>query len=155
MLVSEPDNVIARVPAVPRYAKLLYDALYELSEPSETGEYRVFNGRVTEIFNRLGISLAYYTQIRRLLIKTGSIEMLKRGGGGLASEVALHHPPPSEENLPTGLTTGRHLATLVEALGKRVEILEGVRESQGGLNIAEALRNHESRLSKLEREQDD
>jgi hypothetical protein len=60
---------------------------------------------------------------------------------------------PTDENYSEeGLTSPAERATLVASLEKRVAILEAWRVALGGgeMNIAEALRNHELRLSRVE-----
>jgi hypothetical protein len=144
--VEDIPEVEYREPSVLTHAKRLYEAMLEQSYPED--EVHVFVGKVTELFRELGISTAYYSRIRRLLIKNGCIQIVKRGARGLGSEVRLYHPP---EDFTIGdLTPTRNYATLILELDNRLRRLEGWRDSQGGLNTGEALRNHENRLSHLE-----
>ena len=137
-----------REPSVLTHARRLYEAMLEQSYPED--DVHVFVGKVTELFRELGISTAYYSRIRRLLIQGGSIQIVKRGARGLGSEVRLYRPP---EDFTFGdLTPTRDAATMMVELEGRLRRLEGWRESQGGLNTGEALRNHENRISQLESE---
>lgn len=114
-------------------------------------EVSVYRGKLTKLFNSLEISNTYYTPIRRVLIASGSIAIVKRGAGGNPSEVRLYHPPPTAEKISSeGLTARRNLATVCLELEQRIKRLEGWRESQGGIDTKEALRNHENRLRRLE-----
>jgi hypothetical protein len=134
--------------AIATHARRLYDAMLERSYQED--DVHVFVGKVTELFNQLGISSAYYSRIRRMLIQSGSIQIVKRGARGVGSEVRLYRPP--EDFTFEGLTHGANPATLLVELETRVRRLEAWRESQGGINISQALRNHENRLSQLERD---
>lgn len=155
------EKIQEQVPATIRYANMLYDAMLLESEPyplEDDPEARVYHGKVTELFSKLGISMSYYTPIRRYLTTNGSIKMVKRGGRGLASDVLLRHPPPAPDassgNVkiePDHLTARRHLATLVAEAEKRLDRLEAWRETTGGVNIAETMRNHESRITQIEK----
>jgi hypothetical protein len=174
--MSEPAETLKQVPATVKYANMLYDAMLAESEPyplSEDPDARVYHGKVTEVFNQLGISMSYYTPIRRFLTTNGCIEMVKRGGRGLASDVLLRHPPPeplaepvepvestatdAPESIvkiaPEHLTPRRHLATLMAEVEGRLDRLEAWRETTGGVNIAETMRNHESRITQLEKQE--
>ena len=89
-----------REPSVLTHARRLYETM--LAQSYEEDDVHVFNGRVTELFRDLGISTSYYSRIRRLLIKTGCIQIVKRGAKGVGSEVRLYHPP--EDFTIEGLT---------------------------------------------------
>ena len=151
---TKTENTIAQ------YAEKLYNAMLEKSEPLD--EYRIYHGKVTELFNELKIPMGYYSRIRRLLVMNGSIEMIKRGSRGLASDVLLRHPPselpsPGQQAAIVKIASDRLTnpappATLIAEFERRLARLENWRENQGGLNITESLRNHESRISHLERE---
>ena len=164
--MNEPTKTQEQIPATIRYANMLYDAMLLESEPyplEDDPEARVYHGKVTELFGQLGISMSYYTPIRRYLTTNGSIKMVKRGGRGLASDVLLRHPPPDypPADAPTGnvkiapehLTGTRHLATLMEEAERRLDRLEAWRETTGGVNIAETMRNHETRITQIEKQE--
>jgi hypothetical protein len=133
-------------PSVMTHAKRLYEAMLEHSYPE--GDVHVFVGKTTELFKQLGISTAYYSRIRRILISSGSIQIVRRGARGIASEVRLYHPP--EDFTIEDLTAPPDTATLVVDLANRIARLEAWHKSQGGLDTKEALRDHETRLTQLE-----
>jgi hypothetical protein len=147
-------------PATELYAKQFYDKLVELStlevldnltESSGT-EVRVFRGKVSEVFEALGLSQVYYSRIRKIFIKYDCVTYVQRGTRSYDSVLVLHRPPP--ENLPEEDLTSRPGDATLTALNERVEALERsvkILESKlGGLNIVEALRNFEGRLRSLE-----
>jgi hypothetical protein len=149
---SKTENTVAQ------YAEKLYGAMMERSEPID--DFHIYHGKVTELFNELKIPMTYYSRIRRQLVSNGSIEMIKRGSRGLASDVLLRHPPSEASSPGTDaaivkiasdrLTNPGRAATLTAEFERRLARLESWRENQGGLNITESLRNHESRISRLE-----
>jgi hypothetical protein len=161
---TEPTPVATTISktqvTVTQYAEKLYDAMIERSEPID--EYHIYHGKVTELFNELKIPMTYYSRIRRLLVMNGSIEMIKRGSRGLASDVLLRHPPSELPSPGTGsaivkiasdrLTNPAPPATLIAEFERRLARLEAWRETTGRVNITDTLRNHESRLSHLESE---
>ena len=159
--MNEPAPIPTKTEStIMQYAEKLYDAMLSTAEPID--EYHIYHGKVTELFNDLKIPMGYYSRIRRLLVANGSIEMIKRGSRGLSSDVLLRHPPtvastPGEESAIVKIASERLTkpgasATLVAEFERRLARLEAWRENQGGLNITESLRNHESRISHLESE---
>lgn len=130
-----------------QYAIKLYQYLDELAEVNEYHE-RVFTGKVSEAYKAVGASSTYHSDIRKLLIDSGSITVIQRGTGKQASEWALNGL--DENILAVPLTPLGTAATMRAEVERRVRSLEAWRETTGGINIAEALRNIELRLSKVE-----
>ena len=144
-----------------RYATILYDGMKERADQYTEGTF-VYHGKVTELFKELGIPQMYYSRIRRFLIHSDCIRMVKRGARGLGSEVQLlRRPEPSDESAEivklslNRLTVPSDPATVRPEFERRIGRLEKWRETLGGLNIAEAMRNFELRISKLETELQD
>lgn len=158
--MEEPVEPTKTESTVLQYAEKLYDAMLERAEPID--EYHIYHGKVTELFNELKIPMGYYSRIRKLLVQNGSIEMIKRGSRGLASDVLLRHPlsePPTPGEASAivkiasdRLTNPGAAATLVSEFERRLARLESWRENQKGVNVTESLRNHERRISQLESE---
>jgi hypothetical protein len=121
-----------------------------LSERAKLNEYHelVFTGSLTKLYQELGASTSYYSPIRKLLVDSGAIEITQRGTRSQVSEVTVKQL--SENISPDPLTAARPAATMGVEVDRRLASLEAWRETTGGLNIAEALRNMESRLSRLE-----
>lgn len=150
------------------YAHKFYDALVELaqSEPvevnadgsaSNSDSVLVFRGKLMDVFQSLGLSATYYTRIRRIFIKYDCVSYLQRGTRSYDSVLVLNHAPPSPQEIaPEDLTddpsrdTIGAMADRLEELEREVSILTQWRESLGGLNILEALRDIEKRLPKRE-----
>jgi hypothetical protein len=143
-------------PALERHVVNVYNYMSERAVINPVNGDNQFTGKLTDIFAELRISTAFYTPIRRLLMDTGSIELIERGTKAAPSVVALRHPPPEQKLWPEPLTPGRESATLHrKEVERRLAVLEGWRETLGGgrINLAEVLRNFEARISALEREQ--
>lgn len=135
-------------PATHKYAKLLYEGLLAHSENGK------FTGKLTDIWNSVGASQTFYSKVRKLLLDEGCITVVERGSRNVPSVIVLNHPPPDAPPEAEREAANPHLtraATLARVEG-RVKALEGWRESTGGINIAEALRNFEKRLSRVEAE---
>ena len=133
---------------VGEYAKRFYTLLKERAELNEYQEL-VFKGSLTKAFKQIGASSSYYSPIRKLLLESGSIEITQRGAGSQLSEVRVNEL--NENIFSEPLTGGSGRGTVgVDELGARVARLEAWRETTGGLNIAEALRNIEDRVLRLE-----
>jgi hypothetical protein len=117
----------------------------ELATEAETREVRVYRGRITETYKSLGISQSYYTRVRDVLTESGSIEYLQQGARGVETVIVLHHAPPED------FTFKRLTAPPTpDKLAVRLNELEAWRDTLGNLNLQEALRNIEYRLSQLE-----
>jgi hypothetical protein len=142
-----------KTPALFLHSLAFYRELDSQAETNEDG-VRVFEGHTTKVLNHLGISSAWYSRIMRILEEGDSIVTIQRGTAHQPSIIVLRGEPDEEKISESDLTSPRHLATLVARLEKRVAALEGWRESQGGLNISNAMLSHESRISQLEQERD-
>jgi hypothetical protein len=133
----------------------LYEKLHKLSKMNEEKE-RIFTGNYSDVFKEVGASLAYYTPIRSLLLSPTldpCITIYQRGNSDQPSQIRLNHPPPPEwsDLRAKDLTSASGSATL-PLLEKKVAGLVAWRESIGEVNLSEALRNFEQRLSNIERE---
>jgi hypothetical protein len=135
------------IPARLRYAVEFYLILDKLAEENEYHE-RVFTGSMMKAYRQLGASSTYWTQIRKILVDSGSITILQRGTGNQASIIVLNGL--DEKISAEALTRPARAATVGAEVERRVRTLEAWRETTGGINIAEALRNMERRLTKLE-----
>jgi hypothetical protein len=98
-----PDDKGA-VPKVIQYAMDAYQRMFDQSTlvPVEgTDSYMcVYVGRLTELITDrdrgMYLSTPYYTRIRGVLLETGCIRQLKRGGGSAPSEWELVKQPTVE-----------------------------------------------------------
>lgn len=140
--------------ALHKYAYELWKILEADAKPDETfGEgLPIFRGKYTEAWSTLGASQTYYTRVRAYLRDNGYIQMLEQGSRNRDSIILLAKEPPQDvlqspkENAAERLT----LAGRFDTLEQQVQALRAWRESAGGINLQEALRNIERRLLKLE-----
>lgn len=124
---------------IARYAISVYHEM-ERNSTAE-GEYKVWRGSLTGVFDELKISRTHYTLIYRILEDGGFLSKLTRGGGGKPSAVALHFAPEASS---LTLTDANPPATL--PLVRRIESLE---RQTGGMNIVEALIQMQEEISNL------
>jgi len=139
-----------------------YKQLYDKSVPMFVHDYdedprRIFRGSLTKTYAELGISTAYYSRVKRLLESQDCIEVVKRGHRtDPETVVILNHPPSpfAEEVLrkkpKEALTSGQPVAILLARIEKLERAEQARAEQEGGIDLVSALRNHESRLLKLE-----
>lgn len=73
----------------------VYDAMFEASQVLHRDgfEGNVYQGRLTHLFNSLGIAMPHYTPIMGALKAMGCCGQLRRGGGTANSEWALFFMP--------------------------------------------------------------
>ncbi len=137
--------------ALNQHILAVYGELEKRSVVDETfGDHQlVFTGNFTEVYNYFGISSSMYSRIRRVLVESGSIEVVQKGTGAQPSIILLHGAPSAENLSDEGLTSPRRLATMVGQMQERLAALEAWRESIP-LNVTEALREHEVRIGQLE-----
>ena len=139
----------------------LYEITYNfykyMNERSIVNEHqeRQFKGNLIDAYLAVGGHRAWYKDVRKLLESPDldpCIIVVQRGNPHQPTITNLHHPPPPEwGNLTTrGLTDTRGLATMLLDVEGKVERLEAWRESLGGVNLAEVLRNFETRITRLE-----
>lgn len=135
-------------------AALFYEKLAALAKVEQIGDvqYLVFRGKLGNVFNSLDVSQAYYSGVRRILVENECVMYVERGGRNIETVLLLLKPPDVEKLIPdVALTNGVESATLeLSEIQARLQALENWRETLGGLNIAEALRNFETRIKKLE-----
>lgn len=130
------------------------NVVYNTEDPVPT--VLVFRGQLSDVFREMKVSQSFYTKIRAILIEYDCVSYLQKGTRAYDSVLILNHEPP-EEISPEVLTRPSDPATLsvladrLEDLEHSVKVLEKWRDSAGGINIGEALRNMELRLAKLER----
>lgn len=142
--MSVPERTVQ--PAVFRHSQSLYDALDARStvEIVRDTPIKVFRGSITEIYRQTGISQSYYSKVTKALADNGCITYLQRGGRGLETVVALHHPPLEHEwNVPQ--------TSLMErgAFGILTQRLNNIDESLGGLDVKKALVDLQTQVTTL------
>jgi hypothetical protein len=134
-------------PTVLSHAAKFYVAMQELAKPNEYHE-QIFTGGMLAVYRETGASNSYYSRIRKVLVDSESITILQRGTGRQASEVRLNGLDENIFAIP--LTPPGRGAILGSEVDRRLASLESWRGTTGGLNIAEVLRNFESRIARLE-----
>jgi hypothetical protein len=141
-----------------KYAREFYSLLERdaKSEKIDGAEFNVWRGKLTEVFKQLEAPNKYYTTVRAILTKTGVITIVEAGSRNRDSIVVLNRNLPPPATLAPilrelDLTGTRPAATLWVEMERRVRALEAWRETAGGINLAEALRDFEERLIRLEK----
>lgn len=138
---------------IPAWAEDEGDGRFGLEElPTEAVVYR---GKITELFRELGLSQIYYTKSMKIFRTHNCITYLQRGTKAYDTVIILNHPPPpvgSEDFTKQSLTDEEGSASL-EEVARRVAALEDWRETTaGGLNIGDALREHEKQLAAIRKQ---
>jgi hypothetical protein len=131
---------------VPGYALEIYKLLHKSSKPTEEG-MRVFTGSLSELYATLGMSKQHYSKIMACLVETGSIAYVQRGNAHQKTIVHVFKEPAYEELLNTLVISKQAAYRRRTDLEIRVEQLENL---VSGLNMKEALLNHEKRIKELE-----
>lgn len=80
--------------AMYQHCKAVYEAMEARSEGLPDG--RVYEGFLTKLFDELGLSVPYYSQVLTELKRMGCIEQAKRGGGTAMSIWYLIQPPTED-----------------------------------------------------------
>lgn len=108
--------------------------------------FKVWEGSITKTCRELGIPAGTERRVIRPLEQMGAIQMLSRGVANYPTIIALIRPPTEElwadvSGLPL---TGR---LSYDRLVRKVEEIE---RQLGGVNLAEVLKDHNRRLTRLE-----
>ncbi len=135
------------------YCSALYNLMDENSEvlPIKDGEVRIWKGYLTQACGLVEIPEGVRNRVIKRLGDVGSIQVVEQGRRNYPSVVALMYPPTDEvwrayqdETLQSELlTSGPDPATLAQQI-------RDIREQMGGVNLVEALKNHEERITSLE-----
>lgn len=146
--MKQVSDTLATI-AVNLYHELASNATLE--EVEGKGTFTVFRGSLLAVYEKVSQSRSSYTNAYNLLKVTNCISVLNRGARANGSIVVLHAPPSHAELLqidPELLLT-RPEADAKLALEAQVKDLLA---SFRGMNIPEALANHEARIKELERQ---
>ena len=129
------------------HATALYRALdaAATTETVDGSEARVFRGSIVKVFRSLDISQYYYSEVRKGLIDSDSITIVKQGSRNVESVIVLHKEP-SESSLLTmetlGLTSDAEAAIVYQELRDLKRLI-------GSISIPDALVNIERRLQEM------
>lgn len=125
-------------------------ALYDALEQKADGD--TFTGKVTEVYQTLGISNQYYSRILQALVEVGSVEYVQRGHHKRPTIYRLIERPTREKlEQYDFLTPYRKRATVSDKeLLQRLETLE---RSTQGIDVIAAFTNLEARIKALEKQQ--
>jgi hypothetical protein len=92
------------IPVMFTYCRQVYDTM--LAQAYKAGGRKgpdgeepvqiVYEGKLTELFKRLHLSVPYYTYVRQHLIRMGCIRQLRRGGGTSMSQWEMIREPTEE-----------------------------------------------------------
>ena len=131
------------------YTIRFHQLLSKAAKKNRSTQEVVFEGKVAELYDELGISRTYYSRMMEVLQEIGSIEYQIRGTRHYRSRIRiLAEPTPEQIEAYEDLMkepgskkiTSRSLDSRVSAIEKRL----------GSLDVLDALAQHESRLRQLE-----
>lgn len=135
-----------------------YEAMYETAEVKKIRDldHLVWSGKVTVLFQSLGIPQGVYGKMMNQLYHLGCITKLIQGSEAVPSEFALHYHP-SERPWTTPYRAGRDKpdltarvmpATMIQ-LERRIDDLA---RTLGGLDLVGVLAEFQKRLDALQLE---
>ena len=137
------------------HATALYDALEReaTTETIDGVEARVFRGSFVQLFRDLGISSALYSEVRKGLIESECISVIRRGTRGTGSIIVLHRRPDAESFVALetlGLTNEAEAAIVLQELQDLKRLIGSISIPDALLNIESRIRAFEKRITKVE-----
>lgn len=90
---------MAAIPALYEHCRAVFEEMRKEASVQNYGEGTsglVYEGHLTKLVSRVGLSAPYYTKVTRMLIGMGCAEQVRRGGGAAASRWALLQEPTPE-----------------------------------------------------------
>lgn len=127
------DQPLQTLPAVYEHCRAVYTAMVEKAQERSIDEVPtlVYEGSLTKLFNRLGLSVPYYTSCMTELKRMRCVEQLRRGGGGSPSIWALYGEPTPDvwrstihRTVKTKASKTSQIESQVRDLNTRVNKLE-------------------------------
>ena len=136
-------------------------ALYHALDAAATTEAlngqmaRVFRGSIVRTYRSLDISQSYYSEVRRDLIDSDSITIIRQGSKNAQSVIVLHKEP-DEESLPTneslGLTHDAEAAIVLQELNDLKRLIGSISIPDALVNIERRLQEMDNRIIKVEQQ---
>ena len=132
------------------FKKILDESLVQILPGSESKEVCIWKGKITQTCLELGIPYGSYRKVYLALQTIGAIQELARGVRASPTLIAVLKEPTDDvwedyaENVPRPALTKS-----VQAAKLAAEV-KNFLDSVGGIDIAEALKNHEKRITTLE-----
>jgi hypothetical protein len=99
----------APLPALYEHCRTVYKLMEEeakLIHPDQGGTTLVWEGHLTKLFQRLHLSVPYYTSVTRELKRMGCVTQKRRGGGNAPSQWIILTEPTEELFRSNGNRTG-------------------------------------------------
>lgn len=120
--ILNPDNPLSSLPADYEHCVNVYKAMAEVARPRivEDVELSVYEGTLTKLFNKLGLSTPYYTRCMADLKRMRCVEQLRRGGGGAPSLWVLHYCPTPDIWRNTEHRRGKNKQSKTASLEQKV-----------------------------------
>ena len=110
-------------PALYKKCVKMYQAM--ANESVSDGEYLTYEGFITRlVIDDLGLSNAYYSQMRSALVSMGCIEQLVRGGASTPSVWRLFKEPTFEDFDKASLTASTPKQQQIRDILNRLNIIE-------------------------------
>ena len=123
----------------------------EIKTLESGGQARVFVGSYTEAFQATGLSRTYYTSTRRALEKNNAILIIQKGSRGADTVIVLQGIPETWDIEGWNDGQGKSLTNPPEYATLRADVDE-IKKLVGGINVASALLEFQSRVEALEAE---
>src|SRR4051794_28548857 len=129
-----------------KHAVALYDLLCQSAKEDEDTELLTFRGSITEVWRSLGVSQAYYSQVRRFLLESECISIVQQGARNTDSIIVLHRQPQADEweVAQSDLTERVTIATLHQEVRNLKRLL-------GGIHLPDLVIDLDKRIRELER----
>jgi hypothetical protein len=121
---GEPLEAVEVRPLMNRqeeWAYALWNALIPQAEWKDELQSWIWEGKISSLHQKLGISQPYFQMIYTHLVRMGCVSVERRGGGGKPSLLLLRRSPTS--NLFQTGNTPRTTRSLADSLGQQVRDL--------------------------------
>ena len=97
--MNEYEKPEKSYPKLYEHCETVYNAMAEEAEWKELYDQQrlVYEGYLTKLFRRIGLSVPQYSHVKKELERMGCIRQLRRGGGSSPSVWVLIEPPSKEK----------------------------------------------------------
>lgn len=141
-------------PKIVGYMASLYDIMTQQAAElnAQDGEgLLIWQGRLIETCNRVGIPTGYYKKVVDALRGLGCIEMITRGTrGSTLTAFMLRYPPTREAYDEAIVKSGWQGLTEAASLDTIASQVKDIQARLGGINWLAIMKDYEERITKLE-----
>lgn len=135
-------------PKTQSYANALYAAFDSTANDRVVAGkvYRIWEGSLIETCHSVGIPRGVERRVTKLLESIDCIELLQRGSKGYPSIMALLQAPTGDL-----WAKSRDIRLTERPTAARLAVdVRSIKQSLGGVDLGEVLKNHEERISGIE-----